>query len=164
MGEVQSGDPFGGFDPAIQEVVEGLVWLGRLEKTVKFCGHSFTLRTLTVEEELAVAQAINDYKEGVKAGDAYAAATIGVALEAVDGDESFCPPIGPDLIGFAKARLNYVSQWYLPTIQYLFQQYTTLLQQQAEAIEAIQNLSRRSQPLSTPSADSLTSPGDLTVD
>lgn len=158
--EVEEANPFEKFDPRVRLAVEGLIYLGSLTKEVEFCGHSFGLITIKPAWEFAGAKAIEDFRNTLKEPEAWISVQIGLALTHIDGEEDFCPQAGPDRVAHAKARMNYLtSNWYMPTIHYLFQEYTTLLEEQAEAIRAVQDLSKRGLLTSWPSADSLTEPG-----
>ena len=144
------------FPPEVQDAVDGLAWLGHIEDTVRWCGHSFTLRTMKASEELEAALLAKEFADTFGQVKAHAWANIALALVAVDGDEDFCPPIGPDKRQYARALFNYVTEnWYWPVGEYLFGQYVALIQRQARAIEAIENLSERSLRTSWPSQDSL---------
>lgn len=155
-----SSDPFDQFDQSIREDVDGLIHLGELSKDVEFCGHTFGLRTLRIDEEIAAAKAIDSFRETLKEPEAWQASQVGLALTHIDGDSDFCPPIGPDKTALARARFQYVtSKWYQPTIDYLFSEYVTLLEKQLTATRAVQDLSQRSQPTFSPSLDSLTESG-----
>ncbi len=159
---VPQENPFNEFSSRIQEDIDGLIWLGHLEHEFEFCGHTFGIRTLKADEELAAAQVAKDYiyDGNPFAARAYAWSQIALALVSIDGSEDFCPPVGPDRIAFAKARFQWVTQrWYWATGEYLYTEYTALLQRQVEAINAIQDLSNRSLPISQPSVDFSTEPG-----
>lgn len=143
------------FPPEVRVAVEGLIHLGELSEDFTFAGHTFTLRTLRAGEEIAAAQAIQTFRDTLKEPDAWMAAQVGLALVEIDGEGDFCPQAGPDLAQFARARFNYVTKnWYWPVIQYLFRCYSTLLEKQLDAIQVMQDLSPRSQPIFSPSADS----------
>lgn len=147
-------DSFEELDPRVRQAVEGLIYLGHLTTEVEFCGHTFGLRTLHTDEEIAAGEVIESLRNTIKEPEAYVSAQIALALTHVDGDEEFCPPVGPDKSQYAKARYRYVtSQWYWPTIQYLYTEYTKLLGRQIEAIRSIQDLSSRSRPTFSPSPD-----------
>lgn len=155
-------DELAEFPPEVREDVNGLIYLGELTDSFEFCGHTFTLRTLRAGEEFAAAQAISEYRDTLKEPDAWVTAQIGLALVAIDGDDEFCPPAGPNPAAFAKARFNYVTKnWYWPTIHFLYQCYTVLLTRQLEAMRSMQDLSPRGQPIFSPSADFSNEPGTL---
>lgn len=162
MNSEVSNDPFSEFGTEISQAVEGLVFLGRLTKDVEWCGHTFGLKTLTVNEEMAAAAAVQEFRSTLKEPEAWITSQIGLALTHVDGDESFCPPIGPDLTAFAKARFKWIGEnWYWPTVEMLFEEYSGLLEKQVKAIRAVQDLSSRSLPSLSPLEDSLNLPGIL---
>jgi hypothetical protein len=159
---VSEESSFAELDPQISEAVEGLVYLGALTKEVEFCGHTFGLRTLKASEEIAAAKAIEPFRNTLKEPEAWAAVQVGLALTHIDGDDTFCPPIGPDATSFAKARYKYVTtSWYQPVIDFLFKVYADLLAEQVEAIRAVEDLSSRSLHTFLPSADSFDPSGIL---
>lgn len=142
------------FPPHIQDAVDGLAWLGHIESTVRWCGHSFTLQTLKAGEELEAALIAKEYQETFGQVKASAWAHLAMAVVAVDGDKNFCPPIGPDIRTHGRAKFNYMTEnWYWPTGEFLFNEYVDLVRRQAEALDALENLSLRSQSRSETSQD-----------
>lgn len=155
-----STNPFGPFGPEIANDVEGLIHVGNLTDEVEFCGHTIGIRTLTAYEEIAAAAAVEEFRNTLREPQAWATAQVGLAITHIDGDENFCPPIGPDPTGFAKARFMYISKnWYWPTIDFVYESYIALLDRQIKAIRAVQDLSNRSLLSHLPSLDSLIEPG-----
>lgn len=137
------------------------MWLGHLEEEVHFCGHTFLIRTLKASEELEAALLAKEYQETFGQIKAHAWAHLALAIEAVDNDPDFCPPIGPDRRNYARGKFNYMTEhWYWPLGQYLFTQFAALNRRQADAVEAVEDLSSRSLKSSWPSPDSSTEPGD----
>lgn len=121
------------------KVVE-LVNLGALSSEVDFCGHTFGLRTLRVDEEVAVGAALGSYEGNLKDAQVWGAMHIGMALTHVDGDQDFCPAVGPNKTDFAKARFRWVtSQWYMPTVSFLYEEYTKLLVEQNKVTKVVQD-------------------------
>lgn len=158
----QPVDPLHGLDPRVRENVEGLIWLGYLEREFEFCGHTFHIRTLKGDEDLAAGLAVKEYVETFSQARAWAWAKVGLSLIAVDGDTTFCPPIGPSKEEFAKARMRYCSsrwQWVLG--EYLYAQFVDLDREAIEATKAVQNLSSRGLESFTPLPDFSTELGDL---
>lgn len=149
------------FSEEVREDVDGLLWLGHIEHEFDYAGHSFALRTLKAEEELFAARLTRDYQETLGQGKAWAWAHVCQALTSVDGDEEFCPTIGPDRWERARGRFSYcTSRWYWLLGNALFQNYLELAQRQLEAMNALSDLSEGSQEKSQPSPDSLTDQGD----
>lgn len=157
-------NPFKEFPPETNQAVDGLIYLGHLEDEFVFCGHSFVIRTLKTKEELISGILSKEYSGVLGENRAFMAAQVAMCLVSVDNEPNFCPTIGPDPIVVGRGRFNYITQnWYTPVIEYIFGRYAALLQAQVLAIEAIENLSMRGRPTSTPSADSLTEP-DISPD
>ena len=151
-----------GFPEEVIDDVEGLLWLGYLEDTVEFCGHEFVIRTLKLEEEILAGVITKDYMETLAQAKAWVAAQIGLALVAIDGDEDFCPAAGPNKKDYARARFQYViSNWYEPTINFLYSRYTILVERQLQAIQELENLSKESRITFMASPGSLTDKADL---
>lgn len=161
MAEVQEDvNPFDTFPAEVVQDVEGLIWLGHLEDEFEFCGHEFVLRTLKAEEELQAALLVKEYGDTIGQAKAWAWANIALALTSIDGDQDFCPSLGPDKSGYARARFKWItSRWYWPVGNYIFARYASLVQRQADAVNAVADLSSRNLHTSTPSVDSLIDKG-----
>lgn len=158
--QVPQPDPIDDLLPEVQEAVDGLAWLGHLEESFEFAGHTFTLRTLTGEEELLAAQVAQEYRNSLGEPKAWIWAQVALALQAVDDDPDFCPPLGPDRSAFARARFKWVtSRWHWPVAEELMAHYNQLLARALAAIEAAQDLSSRNLRDFWPSVDSLTEQG-----
>ena len=83
-------DPFSLFTEQIRLPVRGLVFLGQIEKTVEFCGHTFSLRTLYPSEKAAVSIVIQPWRGSISEGEVWANAQVGLSLTSVDDDNEFC--------------------------------------------------------------------------
>lgn len=152
---------FDDFPEAVRDAVDGLAWLGHLQSTVQFCGHSFTLQTLKAGEELEAALLAKEYQDTFGSVKASAWSHLAMSIIAVDGDENFCPAIGPDWKQHGRGKFNYMTDnWYWPVGEYLFGEYVALVQRQAQALEALEDLSSGSLRNSWPTEDSLKEQGD----
>lgn len=159
MAEEPAG--FDQFPPQVRTDVDGLVWLGHLTEEVHFCGHTFVLRTLKGDEDLAAGVVVQDYLETLGQARAYAWARLAFALVSIDGDEAWSPQLGPDKVAFGRQRFKYLTEnWYFVVAQFLYENLINLEQRQLAAIEAMQDLSTGSPMRSTPSEDSLTEQDD----
>lgn len=158
--EEEYEDPFYGFPKEIQQAVNGLAWLGHLEREVSFGGHTFVLRTLKSDDDLIVATLTQDYLETLGQAKAWAMANVALSLQSVDGDANFCSALGPDRLQNGRDRFKFIGNWYWPVIAFLFAQYNELNEEQNEALVALQDLSIRSRDTSSPSPDSLKNQGD----
>jgi hypothetical protein len=154
--EAEDKNPFAELDPRVQEDIDGLIWLGHLQDTFSFAGHDFVMRTLRGDEDLAAGLITKEYVETLGQARAWAWAKVALSLVAIDGDDTFCPPIGHSKVDFARQRFQYVtSKWHWVLGAYLYQRYVDLEARQIEAVKAIENLSKGSQQGFMPSLDSL---------
>lgn len=152
-------DPLELFSEQIRVPVYGLAFIGHTQKDFDFCGHTFTLKTLRPSERAAVALAVKPWRETIAEPEVWSNAQVGMALVAVDHQTDFCPPIGPDLGEFAKARLRFVTNaadgWHAPTLAFLYDRLLELEAEALKAVEELRNLSVRNPVPLSPSPDSL---------
>jgi len=126
-------------EAAWREDFTGLLRLGALRGWFDWCGHRISLRTLTTDEELLVAQLTREFESSIGATKAYATAICGLAVEAVDR-RPMPVPLGedPDLpYKWALERFNYARRWYPPTIDAIFDAYLRLEVRQREVMTAL---------------------------
>jgi hypothetical protein len=83
----------------VQSDIESLETFGYLSDEFHKWGRSWTLRTLKGDEDLAIGIITKPYVETMAQAKAWAWAHVALALEAVNGDTKFCPPLGPDTLG-----------------------------------------------------------------
>jgi len=134
----EDGTELPAFDQRHAEAFQGLNYLGSLTKSFSWLGHEFVIRTLGVDEQLAVAQVTDKYK-GTGEHLAYATAVVAMAVVTVDGEE-LPTPIGEDqmLAEWAHRRFAYVkANWFQPTINHVWQEYLQLEDKVAQVIEAM---------------------------
>ncbi|GAA1978698.1 hypothetical protein [Kitasatospora viridis] len=127
------------FDQRHTEPFEGLLYLGALTKTFTWLGHSFVLRTLGPDEQLAIALLVKPYVGTAGEQLAYTTAIAALATVSVDGEE-LPTPIGEDsqLAEWAHARFNYVKKnWFGFTIAQVFQEFLELEHTVAQVVEAM---------------------------
>jgi len=98
---------------------EGLLYLGHLEKEVTSIPfHRFVVRTLTVNEKLAVSLITKEYQDSIGYGRAYRAAVVAAGLESVDGRSLIDGAKGVNVI---RQKFDYVTNgWYDAVIDILF--------------------------------------------
>ncbi|PPS89479.1 hypothetical protein [Streptomyces sp. MH60] len=126
------------FDQGYAEPFKGLTYLGALTKEFSWLGHTFVIRTLGLDDQLAIAQVAAKYKDGGEQL-AYTTAVVAMCVDSVDG-ESLPSPYGEDqdLAEWAHRRFGYVkANWYQPTINRVWQEYLELEDKVAEVVEAM---------------------------
>lgn len=154
----ESSEPM--FDSDTERRLDQLLALGYLDKDVEFCGHTYGLRTLNGDEELLASITAKPYLESFGQMKAWAWANVGLALTHVDGDPNFCPPTEFNRQGFADARFKFVTKWFWPLGEYLFEEFKELEAERDSTIEALKGKSERSPQNSIAWRDSSTDQGD----
>lgn len=135
-------DPFNELPEDEQVRITELAQLGHLDTEVSYGGHTFGLRTLYIEEELAAARAIKDYSGTMREPQAWSTAIVGASLTHIDNDADFCPSIGPDIVTHVKGRFFYLSKnLHWPIVEFLYSHVAMLSQEQAGIISRVENLS-----------------------
>jgi hypothetical protein len=136
--KAEDGTELPSFDERYSEAFQGLAYLGSLTESFSWLGHEFVIRTLGVDEQLAVAQVTAKYKDGGEQL-AYVTAVVAMSIVTVDGEE-LPTPIGEDqlLAEWGHRRFAYVkANWFQPTINEVFQRYLQLEDKVAQVIEAM---------------------------
>ncbi|MCW2930030.1 MAG: hypothetical protein JWM19_992 [Actinomycetia bacterium] len=110
------------------EDLVGLLSLGAVRGWFDWCGHRISVRTLTTDEELLVAQLIREFEGGMGGTKAYATATAGLCAESID-HQPMPVPLGEhpnSQYKWALERFNYARRWYPPTIDAILDAYLQL--------------------------------------
>jgi hypothetical protein len=136
--KAEDGSELPAFDQRFSEAFQGLNYIGSLTRTFSWLGHEFVIRTLGVDEQLAVAQVASTYKDGGEQL-AYATAVVAMAVVSVDGEE-LPTPVGEDgkLAEWAHRRFAYVkANWFQATINQVWAEYLQLEDKVAQVVEAM---------------------------
>jgi hypothetical protein len=117
-----------GFDERYSEDLDGLMYLGRLTHEFEWLGHRFVIRTLSANDNLAIAQLIKEYSGTVGESRAYVIATVALAIDTVDGIPLPTPiKVEQDAIAWARQRFRYVaSRWFQYTIDLVHNEHLVL--------------------------------------
>jgi hypothetical protein len=115
------------FDDRWKDAFHGLAYLGAASRTFEWLGHKFVIRTLTDDEELAIAQIIKDWDGTVAHQRAYMTAIAAMCTETIDG-QGLPSPIGEGPgYGWVLDRFNFVkARWFKYTIDKVYEQYLVL--------------------------------------
>ena len=112
------------FPPQHMAPLNGLLFLGAIEDTVEYAGHTFHIRTLTEGETLRIGQLAKDYRGTASETEALRLYTVAACTMAVD-DQPVTQPYkeGYDLI-FEASKV--VKGWYPPVIRKVYEAYARL--------------------------------------
>src|SRR5690606_41014268 len=116
------------FDQRYKEDFEGLAFLGALEAHFSYIGHKFVIRTLTVNELLAVSQIMKEHVGTVGEMRAHATAMVALSVQSVDGIALPVPfEEGGSDYAWPQQRSDYVkARWFPSTVDYVYERYLLL--------------------------------------
>jgi hypothetical protein len=124
-------------DPSLKTDIENLLINGSISTEVSLAGHSFVLRTLTIGEELSIAEICKAYEGNFAQAKAIATATVAASIESIDG-RPLMHRLGPDDLNNIRQKFQYIrSKWYWIVISELYEHYTLLLDRQINAFQEV---------------------------
>lgn len=145
----EEGNPLPEFDEKCQEDFHGLAFIGALSKTFTWLGHRFTIRTMTVEEALAVATLTKQWDETLGGPLAYRTAVAAVVTQKVDGQDLPMPVGAGDRFTYFQQRFDYaITHWFQFTIDAIYNEYLELELKVRQVVDAMGKAS--GQTASTP--------------
>lgn len=118
-----------------------IVNIGHLSDIFDWAGHKFEVRTLSIEEELAVGQIVKEYKETLTEEKAVAVAIAAACIVSIN-DQAFKPRFDEsNVTQWLRDRFNYIKKnWHWPVVERINTAYLELLNDMYETIEETQNL------------------------
>lgn len=118
-----------------------IVNIGHLSKTFEWFGHKFEIRTLSIEEELAIGQLVKEYKDSITEEKAVAVAIAAASLISIN-DRLFKPRFDENaIVESIKDKFIYIKKnWHWPVVERINTGYLELLGEMYETIEETQNL------------------------
>lgn len=135
----EEGNALPSFDPKYHEDFHGLAFIGALSKTFEWLGHKFTIRTVTVDEALAVALLTKQWAETIGGGLAYRTAMAAMCVQAIDGSD-LPIPVGadPNDFAYAQQRFDYAkARWFQFTIDAIYNEYLELELKTRQVVDAM---------------------------
>lgn len=134
------------FDERWREDFNGLVFIGALSTTFTWLGHKISIRTITVDEALAIGNLTKAYADTMGAGLAYRTATAAVCVQRIDG-EDLPIPLGPDNErneAYYQDRFDYAkARWFQYTVDEIYTRYLDLEARTRAVVEAMGKASRQ---------------------
>lgn len=125
------------FDPRWRDPFEGMLFIGALSKTFRWCGHEFVMRTLNTDEIILVGMLHKEYAGSIGDVKAYQAAMLAASLVKVDGKplaESLAPEDTEDLL---RTKFRVTVSWYPSALDSLYEEYLLLENTVASVMEAM---------------------------
>jgi hypothetical protein len=125
------------FDPRVRMDFEGLLFLGYLTDTFHWAGHSFTIRTLTVDEIMEVGLLHAKYARTIADSKAYQRAVTAACLVQVDGKDLPQPISDRPSDTALQNRWEYVGAFFPITLDAIYDRYLVLEGRVSEVLTAM---------------------------
>lgn len=126
------------FDARVHADIEGLLFLGRLTHDCELYGHTFTLRTLTRGERLAISLFVREYEDTLGLADALETAYLALALQTVDGRPLSIPIENEPIAQHLRRNFEIIRHWYDPVLEAVYAEYSRLLIRQKLAFQELE--------------------------
>ena len=133
--EIDPAVPESVFPPQSVVPLKGLLFLGALEETFEYGGHSFHIRTLTEGESLRVGQLIRDYRGTASEPEALRCFTVAACTVDVDGMAVSQPYKEGYDQGFESAKE--VRKWYPAVVRAVYERYRKLESTASEVADSL---------------------------
>lgn len=131
-------EPLPEFDPEFRKPFEGLLYLGKLQQTFHWMGHTFVIKTLTTDEILEVGLVHAQYVGTMGEAKAYQAAVVAACIVSVDGSPPPLPITNEPDDTLLRARFDYVKRsWFPPTVDAIYDRYLVLEKQMFDVLEEL---------------------------
>lgn len=124
-GADESDEDFVEFDSRMREPFMGLMFIGALSKRFDWAGHTFVIRTLTVDDQLQCSLVSKDYVDTGGANRAWQAAVVACCTVTVDG-QPLPVPLDDSKSGFLTRYDWVLRHWFAPVIDVVYEQFLIL--------------------------------------
>jgi len=134
-------EPIAEFDPRSRDDFQGLLYIGALTTEFDWLGHTFTLRTMTVDEILEVGLIAKDYVGSMGEVKAYQAAVVAGCVIKLDGKPMPIPLTDDPSDSGLRNRFRVVKKWFPPALDAVYEEYLMLEARVGKVIEAMGKVS-----------------------
>lgn len=138
-----------------------LVHIGSMTRSFEWMGHTFTIRTLRIEEEIAIGQLIKPYAGSITEEKAAVTAIAAACIETIDGNPVVVQLQRDPVVHLQEKYKALSTNWFWPVVKKINEEYMVLQQEMTKVIEETANLSVRDQIQNSP--DSIESLDPLNV-
>jgi hypothetical protein len=130
-------------------IFQELAYIGHMTHTFQWGKYEFTLRTLTIDEEVAVSQLIKHLDKTIVQEKALIVAIVAASLISINGKYPFPETFIEDPIAKLRENYRYISEnWHWPVIAKINEQYLALQEKMYNSLSEIENLSQEGRSMS----------------
>lgn len=118
-----------------------LINVGKMARSFEWAGHTFIIKSLNLEEEIAIGQLIKPYAGTITEEKAAVAAIAAACIESIDGNPLMVR-ITKDPVAHLQEKFKMlVSNWYWPVVKRINEEYSYLQDEVSKSMEEFVNLS-----------------------
>ena len=140
------------FDPRYRTSFQGLLYIGKVQREFRWMGHSFRIKSPTIDHILEAGQLHKDHVGTVSEIKAWQSLTAAMCIVSVDGRPLPLPVANDE--SELEAKFNYItSHWYPWTLDKIYAEYLILNAEVQETIDAMGKASGSRE--STPGSNSI---------
>ena len=126
------------FPDELVEDLQNFAVVGHLSDSFTYGGQDFTIRTMTMGEELEALRATKDYNDiPVASGRVYATAMVAGSVQTLNGTPLVIPISEKQDI--VELKFRKVKNWFWPVIEVVYQRFSILEARQKEILDGLEN-------------------------
>jgi len=142
LDESTIGNILAALDQNDYEIFEELSHIGYLTHTFSWGTYEFTLRSLTIDEEIAIGQLVKHLDRIIGQEKAVIAALAAASLVSINGKYPFPQQPTTDPIVQLRENYRYISErWHWPVLEKINKEYVVLQKKVNDFMQEIENLS-----------------------
>jgi hypothetical protein len=130
-------------------IFQELAHIGHVTHTFQWSNYEFTIRTLTIDEEIAVGQLIKHLDKTVIQEKALVVGIVAASLVSINGKYPFPETFVEDPIAKLRENYRYIAEnWHWPIVAKLNEQYLILQEKMYKSLTELENLSQEGRSMS----------------
>lgn len=118
-----------------------LIHIGSMTRSFEWAGHTFIIRTLKIEEEIAIGQIIKPYAGSITEDKAAVTAIAAACIETIDGQPLIVQIQKDPVVHLQEKYKALVTHWHWPVAKKINEEYILLQQEMMKVVEETANLS-----------------------
>jgi hypothetical protein len=130
-------------------IFQELTHIGHLTHTFQWANYEFTIKTLTIDEEVAIGQLIKHLDKNVIQEKALVVGIVAASLVSINGKYPFPETFVEDSVTKLRENYRYISEnWHWPVVAKINEQYIILQEKMYKSLQELENLSQEGRLMS----------------
>jgi hypothetical protein len=130
-------------------IFQELAHIGHITHTFQWANYEFTIKTLAIDEEIAIGQLIKHLDKNIIQEKALVVGIVAASLVSINGKYPFPETFVEDPVTKLRENYRYISKnWHWPVIAKINEQYIILQEKMYKSLEELENLSQEGRSMS----------------